>query len=124
MCRWRKALAVLRRVNEKKVDVHYVTARTGVCRPVTESFLEVHGLPGRKNVHYCPDAVNSWEHKRRRHEALGREWEVIASIGDSEEEEEAARAVGMCFVKVDICRPEEAWVVLEEKIAEVGGLGG
>jgi len=66
----------------------------------------------------------SWEHKRRRHEVLGRDWAVIASIGDSEEEEAAAAAVGMCFVKVDVCRPGEAWVVLEGRIAEVGGFGG
>ena len=117
------AVAVLRRVDEQTVDVHYVTARTGVFREETERFLEAHRLPGRTNVHYCPDSLDSWEHKRRKHLTLSRELAVIASIGDSEEEEEAAAAVGMCFVKVDAYRPAEAWVVLEGRISEAGGFG-
>jgi hypothetical protein len=67
-----------------------VTARTTVCQDATERFMAAQGLLGGQNVHYCPDLVTSLEHKRRLHELLNRDFAVIASIGDSHEEKEAA----------------------------------
>lgn len=66
---------------------------------------------------FCPDHLDSFEHKRMWHESLNREFEVIASIGDSLEEERASAAVGIPFVAVDPCKPAEAWVILEERMA-------
>jgi hypothetical protein len=64
--------------------------------------------------------VRRAEHKRKLHAALTQDFKVIASIGDSLEEEQAAAEVGIPFVKVDPCRPEDAWDKLGDRIAEVG----
>ncbi len=63
-------IGVLRRMDERRVQVHYVTARTSVCREATERFLAAHGLPGSQNIHLCPDHLDSFEHKRMWQESL------------------------------------------------------
>lgn len=114
-------VGVLRRIDERKIQVHYVTARTAVCRDATERFVGVHRLPGSRNVHYCPMAIGSLDHKRRQHESLGREFDVIASIGDSFEEEQAAMAARIPFYRVDPCSPADQWILLAARIAGLGG---
>jgi hypothetical protein len=114
-------VGVLRRVDRIKLQVHYVTARTTACREATERFIAAHRLPGGQNVHFCPTWISSLEHKRRQHELLSREFKVIASIGDSSEEEQAAAAMGILFVKVDACKPADGWATLAERIAEFAG---
>ena len=57
-------------------------------------------------------------------QALSEEFQVIASIGDSFEEEQADEAMGISFVKVDPCNPADAWIVLAARIAEFGGFTG
>jgi predicted secreted acid phosphatase len=115
---------LLRRVDQHTLQVHNVTARTEVCREATERFIGEHRLPGSRNVHYCPIDVRSLEHKRERHELLSQEFRVIASIGDSFEEEQAAEAMGISFVKVDACNPADAWIVLAARITEFRGFTG
>jgi len=115
-------VAVLRRIDQIKLQVHYVTARTAICREGTERFVRAHRLPGIQNVHYCPESIDSREHKRRLHEALSREFEVIASIGDSFEERQAAATAGIYFVEVDPCEPAGAWSILADRIAGFGEL--
>ena len=115
------ALEVLQRIDERKVHVHYVTARPQVCGTATASFITVNRLPGVLNVRLCPSLLDSLEHKRREHELLKREFEVIASIGDSAEEEEASAAAGIPFVAVDLYDPGPAWAMLTEQILAVGG---
>jgi phosphoglycolate phosphatase-like HAD superfamily hydrolase len=105
---------LLQRLDRQKLAVHYVTARTDVSRRGTEQFLEEHRLPGWRNVHYSPTIIGSCEHKRRKHAELAREFQVLASIGDSFEEEEASAACGITFVLVDTDRHELAWLRLEE----------
>jgi phosphoglycolate phosphatase-like HAD superfamily hydrolase len=112
---------VLKQIDERKTKVHYVTARTGVCRDDTEVFLKEQGLPGAQNVHYCPDGVDGYEHKRVCHHSLAHEFLVIASIGDSDKEAIASQAAGIPFVAVDPRRPEPAWSILRERIAAAGG---
>ena len=115
-------VGVLRRIDELKLEVHYVTARTNICREATERFLREHRLPGSHNVHYCPDRITSLEHKQKQHESLSRRFHVVASIGDSSEEQEAARAAGIPFYLVDPCKPAPGWTALADRIAEIGGL--
>ena len=114
-------LAVLRRIDQHKIRVHYVTARTEQCRPATDVFVDVNGLPGRHNIHYCPISLTSLEHKRSQHQWLSQEFQVIASIGDSFEEQQASLATGILFVPVDPCEPAHGWAVLAGRIAELGG---
>jgi len=52
-------VGVLRRVDQLKLQVHYVTARTPVCRDATARFIAEHRLPGSQNVHYCPGSISS-----------------------------------------------------------------
>lgn len=113
---------VLRRIDQFKLHVHYVTARTAICREATERFVRAHHLPGIQNVHYCPESIDSLKHKRRLHESLSREFEVIASIGDSFEEQRASAAAGIYFVAVDPCEPAGAWSILAQRIAGFGEL--
>src|SRR5689334_15407159 len=94
------ATELLRRLG-RAVEVHYVTARTEQRRAGTEKFLSDHRLPGWKNLHLCPLWQSSYQHKRDVIARLAREYEVLFSIGDSGEEEEASVAAGVPFLRVD-----------------------
>lgn len=121
-CPLRAALDVLSRLHRQKVEVHYVTARTEVSRRGTDDFLAEHRLPGHRNVYYCPNWMSSRRHKAEVHAKLAREYQVIASIGDTDEEEgEAARLAGVPFVLVDRDNPLTAWAALRELILAVEG---
>jgi hypothetical protein len=112
-CPLRAALDVLLRVHRQKVEVHYVTARTEVSREGTDAFIAEYKLPGYRNVHYCPKWLGSKRHKVEIHARLAREYQVLASIGDLDEEEgAAARAAGVPFVLVDRDNPVPAWVAV------------
>ncbi|QJW96657.1 HAD family hydrolase [Frigoriglobus tundricola] len=121
-CPLRPALDVLVRVHRQKVEVHYVTARTEASRAGTDAFIAEHKLPGHRNVHYCPKWHGTRRHKADLHRTLAREFQVLASIGDLDEEEgEAARLAGVPFVLVDPARPAGAWAAVAELIAAVQG---
>ena len=121
-CPLRVALDVLLRVHRQKVEVHYVTARTEVSREGTDAFIAEHKLPGYRNVHYCPKSQGSKRHKSEVHARLAREYQVIASIGDLDEEEGAAsRAAGVTFVLVDRDNPAVAWAAVAALIEAVQG---
>lgn len=121
-CPLRVALDVLSRLHRQKIEVHYVTARTEVNRKGTDDFLAEHRLPGHRNVHYCPNWQGSKRHKAEVHAKLAREYQIVASIGDMDEEEgEAARLAGVPFVLVDRDRPAGAWAALAELVLAVEG---
>jgi hypothetical protein len=120
----RQAIDVLLRLDRRKVEVHYVTARTEVSRPVTQRFMDEHRLPGWKNLHFCPNWQSSKRHKVETHARLAREHHLIASIGDTHEEEgEAALLAGITFVLVERRNPGPAWKTLEQMIAVMDGFG-
>jgi predicted secreted acid phosphatase len=121
-CPIAKAVEVLVRVDRQKVEVHYVTARTEVSREGTDRFIMDHKLPGYRNVHYCPKWHTTKRHKAEIHARLAREYRVIASIGDCDEEEgEASRGAGVTFVLVDTNNPVAAWFAVAELIEAEGG---
>jgi predicted secreted acid phosphatase len=121
-CPLRAALDVLSRVHRQKVEVHYVTARTELSRKGTDEFIAEHKLPGYRNVHYCPKWQGTKRHKTEVHARLAREYQVIASIGDLDEEEgEAARAASVTFVLVDRDNPAPAWAAVAALIEAVQG---
>ena len=83
---------------------------------------EEHKLPGWRHVHYCPKWQGSRSHKAQVHAELARQYRVIASIGDLDEEEgEAARLAGVPFVLVDRNDPAPAWLAVGEMVAGAGG---
>lgn len=117
------AVGVLTRIDRAKVEVHYVTARTEVSRAGTDRFIADHKLPGWRHVHYCPKWQGSKSHKAQVHAKLAKEYRVIASIGDLDEEEgEAARLAGVPFVLVDRNNPAPAWLAVGELLTGAGGL--
>ncbi|MDB5306366.1 MAG: hypothetical protein JWO38_568 [Gemmataceae bacterium] len=121
-CPIREAVAVLVRIDRQKLAVHYVTARMDVSRDGTDRFVMEHRLPGWRNVHYCPKWQGSRSHKAQVHVHLAREHRVIASVGDTDEEEgEAARLAGVPFVLVDRDNAVPAWVAVHELIEAVNG---
>jgi predicted secreted acid phosphatase len=121
-CPLRSALDVLLRVHRQKVEVHYVTARTELSRKGTDEFIAEHKLPGYRNVHYCPKWQSTKRHKAEIHARLAREYQVIASIGDLDEEEgEASRLAGVTFVLVDRDHPSVAWTAVAVLIEAVQG---
>lgn len=121
-CPLRSALDVLLRVHRQKVEVHYVTARTELSRKGTDDFLAEYRLPGYRNVHYCPKWHSTKRHKTELHAKLAREYQVIASIGDLDEEEgAAARAASVAFVLVDRDNPGTAWAAVAALIEAVQG---
>lgn len=116
------AIDVLVRLDRRKVKVHYVTARTELSREGTDRFIMDHKLPGWQNVHFCPNWQGSRRHKTEAHARLAREHRVIASIGDTHEEEgEAARLAGIAFILVERGNPEPAWLALAELIVSAKG---
>ncbi|HEX4609982.1 MAG TPA: hypothetical protein VH092_17445 [Urbifossiella sp.] len=115
------AVAVLARIDRQKVAVHYVTARTDVSRAGTDRFIMEHRLPGWRHVHYCPKWQGSRSHKAQVHVHLAKEYRVIASIGDLDDEEgEAARLAGIPFVLVDRNNAVPAWAEVEKLLDAVG----
>jgi phosphoglycolate phosphatase-like HAD superfamily hydrolase len=121
-CPLRAALDVLLRVHRQKVEVHYVTARTELSRKGTDEFIAEHRLPGYRNIHYCPRWQGTKRHKAEIHARLAREYQVIASIGDLDEEEgEAARAAGVTFVLVDRDNPAPAWAAVAALVEAAQG---
>jgi hypothetical protein len=124
-CPLRVALDVLVRIHRQRVEVHYVTARTEVSRVGTDAFIADYRLPGYRNVHYCPKWQGTKRHKVELHAKLAREYQVIASIGDTDDEEgEAARRAGVPFVLVDRNNPAPAWVAVAALIEAVQGFQG
>ena len=121
-CPLRAALDVLLRVHRQRVEVHYITARTEVSRKGTDEFIAEHRLPGYRNVHYCPKWQGTKRHKAEVHARLAREYQVIASIGDLDEEEgEASRLAGVTFVLVDRDDPAPAWAAVAALIEAAQG---
>lgn len=121
-CPLRAALDVLLRLHRQKVEVHYVTARTELSRQGTDEFIAEYKLPGYRNVHYCPKWQGTKRHKAEVHAKLAREFQVIASIGDTDDEEgEASRAAGVVFVLVDRDNPVPAWATVAALIEAVQG---
>jgi predicted secreted acid phosphatase len=116
----RAGVELLQQVDREKLTVVYVTARTEVSRRGTERFLEEHRLPGWRNLLLSPSVMGSTEHKRRTHEQFAREYRVLASIGDSFEERDAASAAGISFFQVDSAYPERAWAELRAILAAAG----
>ncbi len=118
----RAALDVLLRVHRQRIEVHYVTARPEASRAGTDAFIAAHKLPGYRNVHYCPNWQGTRRHKAERHAKLAREYHVIASIGDTDDEEgDAARGAGVPFVLVDRDNPAPAWAAVAAMIEAARG---
>ena len=94
------------------IQVHYVTARPEASRRATTEFLDRCRLPYRANVHFCPDS------KRHNVAKLARDFAVLVSIGDSDEDRDAAHAAGTRFVR--ICRDDAAagWAQAAARIRE------
>jgi hypothetical protein len=121
-CPIRKAVEVLVRLDRQKVEVHYITARTEVSRDGTDRFIMEQRLPGYRNVHYCPKWQGTKRHKAEVHARLAREYQVIASVGDTDDEEgDASRLAGLAFVLVDRDNPLPAWFAVAELIEAAGG---
>jgi hypothetical protein len=102
---------------DRTIEVHYVTARTEVSRRGTEEFLARHRLPGWRNLHLCPDWQSSRQHKADVIARLARQYAVLVSIGDHDEDEEASRAAGVPFVRVCDDNTEQAWREVARLIA-------
>ena len=100
-----KALAAL----DRSIAVHYVTARPEGSRPGTEQFLADHRLPGWRNLHFCPSWKSTRQHKTEVMARLAREYHVLVSIGDHDEDEAASLAAGIPFVRVTDDTLEQAW---------------
>jgi hypothetical protein len=101
---------------DRSVEVHYVTARPPAARAGTEKFLLDQRLSGWRNLHLCPDWQSSRAHKAEVIARLARQYCVIVSVGDHEEEEQASKAAGVAFVRVCGDNTEEAWREVERLI--------
>jgi phosphoglycolate phosphatase-like HAD superfamily hydrolase len=94
---------------DRAIDVHYVTARPEASREGTERFLADHRLPGWRNLYFCPTWQSSRTHKTEVMARLAKQYQVLVSIGDHDEDEAASRAAGVPFVRVTDDNVEEAW---------------
>jgi predicted secreted acid phosphatase len=94
---------------DRTIAVHYVTARPEASREGTERFLNEHKLPGWRNLHFCPSWLSSRQHKTAVMARLAKEYNVVVSIGDHDEDEAASQAAGIPFVRITEATVEEAW---------------
>ncbi len=111
------AIAVLRQL-DRAIEVHYVTARPDASRLHTLNFFGDHGLPGLRNIRFCPSSRSSRDHKIEEMTRIARQYAVIASIGDADEDEHASRSAGVVFIRVEQGKEESAWA----EIARLVGL--
>jgi phosphoglycolate phosphatase-like HAD superfamily hydrolase len=102
---------------DRAVEVHYVTARPPASRQETERFLAEHRLPGWRNLHFCPSWQLSLTHKTLVMERLAREYRVLASIGDHDQDEKASRSAGIPFVHITDATIEQAWAEVARLVA-------
>jgi hypothetical protein len=102
---------------DRSIEVHYVTARPEASRDGTERFLADNRLPGWRNVHYCPGWHSSRQHKAEVIARLARQYQVLVSVGDHEEEESASVAVGVPFVRITEDNHETAWAEVARLVA-------
>ncbi len=101
----------------RAIEVHYVTARPEASRRGTEDFLARHRLPGWRNLHFCPQWQSSRQHKTEVIARLARQYAVLVSIGDHDEDEAASLAAGVPFVRVRDDSVEQAWLEVARLIA-------
>jgi hypothetical protein len=116
-CRW---LAQL----DRSIEVHYVTARPEASRKGTEKFLADQRLPGWRNIHFCPDWQSSRTHKTEVMARLARQYAVVVSIGDHDEDEQASRAAGIPFVRVNDDNVDQAWLEVARLVTASGVIPG
>ncbi len=103
------------------IEVHYVTARPESSRGGTERFLDEYRLPGRRNVYFCPDWKTTRTHKIEVMTRLAREYDVLVSIGDHDEDEQASQAAGVRFVRVGQDEAEAVEKAWAEIVALISG---
>jgi hypothetical protein len=109
---------VLRQI-DRSIAMHYVTARPEASRAGTEKFILDHRLPGWRNLHFCPAHLSSRQHKIEVMTKLAREYHVLVSIGDHDEDEHASRQAGVPFVRVSDDNLATAWL----QVSGLVGLG-
>jgi len=98
------------------VKIYYVTARPETCKKATEHFLALHQLPGQGKVYYCPKWKSSTQHKLEVIGKLAKEYDVLLSIGDHEEEQKASIAADIPFAKIDLLHPERSWQDIQKRL--------
>jgi phosphoglycolate phosphatase-like HAD superfamily hydrolase len=116
------AVAVLRQL-DRAIEVHYVTARPEASRLHTLTFFGDHGLPGHRNVRFCPTSRSTRQHKIEEMTKIARQCTVIASIGDADEDEHASRSAGVVFVRVLPGEEESAWAEIARLVGVTMGSG-
>ncbi len=95
---------------DRSIEVHYVTARPEASRKGTEEFLGDKRLPGWRNLHFCPTWQATREHKTAVMTKLAKQYHVIVSIGDHDEDEVASLAAGVPFVRVVEDKHADVWI--------------
>jgi phosphoglycolate phosphatase-like HAD superfamily hydrolase len=103
---------------DRSIEVHYVTARPEASRQGTEDFLSTHRLPGWRNLYFCPSWQSSREHKAAAMAKLAKQYHVVVSVGDHDEDEAASVAAGMPFVRVRD-NHSEVWAEVSRLVAAV-----
>lgn len=94
---------------DRSIEVHYVTARPEASRRGTEQYLADHRLPGWRNLYFCPTRQSSRTHKTVVMARPSKEYQVLVSVGDHDEDEAASRSAGIPFVRVTDENVAEVW---------------
>jgi hypothetical protein len=101
---------------DPSIEVHYVTGRPEELREDTQRFLAACRLPCPDNLHLCPSGL--WksirEHKAEVIQRLAQVHDVIVSVGDSTEEQEASLAAGVHFLRITEDNVETIWAQVAE----------
>jgi hypothetical protein len=105
---------------DRSIEVHYVTARPEASRAGTERFLSDHRLPGWRKVYYCPNWQSSSRHKAEVIARLAKEYDVLVSVGDHHEEQQASLDARVPFVRIPEGDPTAAWIEVARLASEPG----
>jgi predicted secreted acid phosphatase len=93
----------------KGFPIHYVTARPESAKEPTIEFLERCGLPTPERLYLCPNWSSTLRHKCRVFQDIAQEYDVLYSIGDASEDEQASEQAAIPFLKIDLEAPAESW---------------
>ena len=100
------------------------TARPEASRQGTEDFLSAQRLPGWRNLYFCPSWQSSREHKTAVMTKLAKQYQVVVSVGDHDEDETASRAAGVPFVRVREDNHTDVWTEVARLVAAATGASG
>ncbi|HAA54030.1 MAG TPA: hypothetical protein DCE42_04710 [Myxococcales bacterium] len=97
----------------------YLTARPEGTKDATVSFLEAQHMPFVQHLYLCPHWQSTTQHKCAKMRSFAKEYNVLLSIGDAEEDQLASEAANIPFARISLEDPAGSWHQLTPRLQEI-----